>query len=45
MTGALRQWAEFVAAGVFAVAYFVLIIWTTGPQYIPLIRRVFHLDG
>jgi hypothetical protein len=40
-----RQWAEFVAAGVFAVAYFVLIIWTTGPQYIPLLRKVFHLGG
>jgi hypothetical protein len=39
-----RQGAEFLTAGVLAVAYFVLIIWMTGPQYIPLIKKVFHLD-
>ncbi|HEY0780821.1 MAG TPA: hypothetical protein VGE98_00085 [Thermoanaerobaculia bacterium] len=41
----LREWAEFLAGGFLAVAYFVLIIVTTGPQYGPLIRRVFHLGG
>jgi hypothetical protein len=41
----LRQWTEFVTAGVLAVAYFVVIILTTGPQYIPLVKKVFHLGG
>jgi hypothetical protein len=39
----LLQWARFAAGGVLAVGYFALIIIATGPQYIPLLRRVFHL--
>ena len=38
-----RQWGEFVGGGLLAVAYFILIIFTTGPQYIPLMRRTFGL--
>jgi hypothetical protein len=40
--GAL-EWGKFLAGGALAIAYFVLIIYTTGPQYIPQIRKVFHL--
>jgi len=36
------QWGQFLAGGVLAVGYFMLIIWTTGPQYIGLMKRVFH---
>lgn len=39
----VKQWGEFVAGGVLAVGYFVLIIVTTGPQYIGLIKRTFGL--
>lgn len=39
-----RDWAQFVGGGVFVVVYFILIIITTGPQYIPLLRRVFGLS-
>ncbi len=39
----LRDWLRFLTGGAAAIACFVLIIYTTGPQYIPLIRRVFHL--
>jgi hypothetical protein len=39
----LQQWGEFVGGGVLAVAYFVAIIVVAGPQYIGLLRRVFHL--
>jgi hypothetical protein len=39
----LSEWAQFVGGGVLAVAYFIVIIVTTGPQYIPLLRRVFGL--
>ncbi len=39
----LRQVGEFVGGGVAAVAYFVAIIFTTGPQYIPLLKRVFRV--
>jgi hypothetical protein len=42
--GALA-WGKFLAGGVLAIAYFVAIIVTTGPQYIPLLRRVFRIDG
>jgi hypothetical protein len=37
----LRQWGEFFGGGILAVAYFVAIIFTTGPQYIGLVKRVF----
>jgi hypothetical protein len=37
------QWGQFLAGGMLAVGYFVLIIFTTGPQYIPLIKKIFHL--
>jgi hypothetical protein len=39
----LMGWLKFLAGGAAAIAYFVLIIYTTGPQYIPLVRRIFHL--
>ncbi|HSB17093.1 MAG TPA: hypothetical protein VLE22_21765 [Bryobacteraceae bacterium] len=39
----LRQWGQFVGGGVLAVGYFALIIITTGPQYVGLLKRVFHL--
>lgn len=39
----LRETCEFLAGGVMAVAYFVVIILTAGPQYIPLLKRVFHV--
>lgn len=42
---ARNRWAAFVGGGVIAVAYFVVIIYTTGTQYSPLIRRVFHVGG
>jgi hypothetical protein len=38
-----REWGQFVGGGVLAVAYFILIIVIAGPQYIPLLRRVFGL--
>ncbi|HWD98277.1 MAG TPA: hypothetical protein VG345_04555 [Bryobacteraceae bacterium] len=37
-----KQYALFAGGGVLAIGYFALIIVTTGPQYIPLLRRVFH---
>ena len=36
-------WFQFVGGGLVAIGYFVLIIITTGPQYIPLLRIVFHV--
>jgi hypothetical protein len=36
-----RQIGQFIAGGILAVAYFVAIIYTTGPQYIGLVRRTF----
>lgn len=39
----LQQWGEFVGGGVLAVAYFIVIIVFTGPQYIGLLKRVFRL--
>jgi hypothetical protein len=39
----LRRWGQFLGGGVLAVAYLVAIIFTTGPQYIPLVKRVFGL--
>jgi len=41
----LRQWAQFAAGGALAVLYFAAIILTTGPQYVPLLKRVFHVAG
>jgi hypothetical protein len=32
-----------IAGGVIAVVYFVAIIFIAGPQYIGLVRRIFHL--
>jgi hypothetical protein len=40
-----REWTKFLAGGVAAIAYLVAIIVTTGPQYIPLLRRVFRIGG
>jgi hypothetical protein len=40
----VRRWSEFMAGGVVAVAYLVVIIVTTGPQYIDLLKRVFRLQ-
>ena len=37
-----RRWLGFVAAGVLAVSYFIAIIYMTGPQYIPLVHKIFH---
>jgi hypothetical protein len=37
----LRQWGQFLGGGILAVAYLVAIIFTTGPQYIGLVKRVF----
>ncbi len=39
----LLEWEKFIAGGLIALGYFVVIIYTAGPQYIGLIRRVFHL--
>src|SRR5262249_55421467 len=35
-----RRWLEFAGGGIAAIAYFVAIIVTTGPQYIGLLKRV-----
>jgi len=49
LAGFLRQrpdagkWGQFVTGGALAVGYFALIIITTGPQYIGLLKRVFRL--
>jgi hypothetical protein len=37
-----QGWVKFGLGGLIAVAYFVGIILTTGPQYIPLLRKIFH---
>jgi hypothetical protein len=39
----LKLWAQFFAGGVLAVGYLVLIVITTGPQYVGVLRRVFRL--
>lgn len=36
-------WFQFVGGGLVAIGYFVLIIITTAPQYIPLLKIVFHV--
>ncbi len=38
-----QVWSQFVGGGLVAIGYFVLIIIATGPQYIGLLRQVFHL--
>ena len=38
-----RQTGEFVLGGVLAIGFFVLIIFATGRQYIPLVRHVFRV--
>lgn len=38
-----RQWIEFFIGGVASIGYFVLIVFTTGPLYIPLVKRAFGL--
>jgi len=37
-----KSWMEFVGGGAIAIGYFLLIIATTGRQYLPLMHRVFH---
>jgi hypothetical protein len=37
------SWGQFFAGGIIAVGYLVAIIFATGPQYIWIIRRVFHV--
>ena len=36
-------WLQFVGGGLVAIGYFALIIITTAPQYIPLLKIVFHV--
>lgn len=38
-----RSWFQFVAGGILAIAFFVLIIVTTAPQFISLLKHLFHL--
>jgi len=38
-----RSWGRFLGGGALAVCYFIAIVITTGPQYISLLKRVFHL--
>jgi hypothetical protein len=40
---AVRHWGAFAASGILAVGYFIAIIITTGPQYLPLLKKVFGL--
>jgi hypothetical protein len=39
----LNSWGRFALGGALGMAYFALIIITTGPQYIPWLRRALHL--
>jgi len=39
----LKRWGQFLAGGVLAVGYLVLIVFSTGPQFIGMMRRVFGL--
>ena len=39
----VRDWLKFFAGGALVIVYFLLIIVTTGRQYIPLMKKVFHL--
>lgn len=38
-----RSWFQFVAGGILAIAFFVLVIVTTAPQFISLLKHLFHL--
>ncbi len=38
-----KQWGQFVAGGALAVAYFAVIIVTTGPQHVGLLKRAFWM--
>jgi hypothetical protein len=38
-----KLWGQFVTGGALAVAYFAVIIVTTGPQYVGLLRKAFWL--
>ena len=38
-----RAWLQFVAGGMIAIAYFVLIIAVTGPQYLHLLKQAVGL--
>ena len=40
---ARRVWLAFGAGGVVAIGYFLVIVATTGRQYLPLMHRVFHV--
>lgn len=35
------EWTRFICGGLLGMAYFIGIIFMTGPQYIPLLRRTF----
>jgi hypothetical protein len=37
------DWGQVFAGGVIAVGYFVAILYTAGPQYIGVVRRIFHV--
>jgi hypothetical protein len=39
----VNHWTAFLAGGALAIGYLLLIIVTTGPQYIPLLKSVFGL--
>ena len=38
----VKLWGQFLAGGVLAVGYLVLIVITTSPQYLDVLRRVFR---
>ena len=38
-----RGWGKFIGGAVLAMAYLIAIIFMTGPQFIPLMRRTFGL--
>ena len=38
-----REWAQFVCGGVLVLAYFAVIIATTGPEYIVVFKRALGL--
>ena len=39
----LKRWGQFFAGGVLAVGYLVLSVFTTGPQFVGILRRVFGI--
>jgi hypothetical protein len=38
-----KVWGQFLAGGVLAVCYLVLIVFATGPQFVGILRQVFHI--